>query len=872
MQSFKLSLPEGLTPDMLRVFETLPDPYLIFSPELIILTASNAYLEATLMQRESLVGKSVAEAFPDPAEAGQRSPLAGMKESVREVLATRKPHRTEQIRYNLPDPARPGEVTEHCWVALHVPVLNEAGEVLYIIRQVRDLTWSIQSEKELRESQQREQAALAEAEGQRRQLHDILMQAPATIIAFRGPEHTCVLANPAYQQLVGHRELVGKPIREAVPEITDQPFLLGLLDQVYRTGESVYHQEVEAQSDRSNTGVLEAFYFNIFHTATRNGAGQTDGVIAFAHDVTAQVEARKHVQHLNGELAAANEALRTTNGELEQAKNALQQLNHQLEERVETRTRQLQQAQAEAHRQRERLERFFMQAPAAICVLDGPELVYELVNPEYEQLFPGRSLLGRPVLEAIPEFVGRPNALMLQNVYLTGQTFHGRELPVPLARHEGGEPETLYFNFTYQARRNERGQVDGILVFAYEVTSQVLARKEMEKNARQLRLITDAMPVLIGYLDKEEKYRFANQAYQSWFDQNPEALLGRLVREVVGEKAYGGVKKYIEQALSGEKVNFEAMMPYRENLVKYIRASYVPDKQQGEVVGFFTLVMDMTDQRKTEEKLQFLTGELAAANQELRVANEQVQAANEKLARSNRELTRINQELGRTNVDLDNFIYTASHDLKAPIANIEGFLKAMDRKLSTESRQNETVQQIFQMLYGSVNRFKTTIRDLTEVAKIGKEDSGDADSLYLAGVLEEVLEDLKPQIQESQARLEIRLDCETVHFSRKNLKSILYNLVSNALKYRSPDRVPVVHIYCRRQDAHNVFTVQDNGLGIDMRQEEKLFALFKRLHSHVEGTGIGLYIVKRIIENAGGKIQVDSKVGVGSTFKVFFPG
>jgi PAS domain S-box-containing protein len=573
-----------------------------------------------------------------------------------------------------------------------------------------------------------------------------------------------------------------------------------------------------------------------------------------------------------GDLAAANEALSAANMDLEQAKKALRQLNHQLDTQLQTSTRQLQLAQAEAHRQRERLERFLMQAPAAICVLSGPDLVYELVNPGYEQLFPGRSLLGRPVLEALPEFVGRPNAVMLQNVYLTGQTFHGRELPVLLARQEGGEPETRYFNFTYQARCNDRGQVDGILVFAYEVTPQVLARKEMEKNARQLRLITDAMPVLIGYLDKEEKYRFANHAYQSWFNQDPQELLGRTVREVAGEKAYAGVKKYIEQALSGEKVTFEAMMPYRDNLVKYIRTSYVPDKQQGEVVGFFTLGMDITDQRKSEEKLQFLTRELAAANQELRVANEQVQATNEELARSNRELTRINEELGRTNVDLDNFIYTASHDLKAPIANIEGFLSALDRRLRPESHQDETVQQIFQMLNGSVNRFKTTIRDLTDVAKISKGDSGDADSLPLAGVLEEVLEDLRPQIQESQARLEIRLDCQMVHFSRKNLKSILYNLLSNALKYRSPDRLPVVTIHCRKQDHYNVLSVQDNGLGIDMRQEEKLFALFKRLHSHVEGTGIGLYIVKRIIENAGGKIEVESKVGAGSTFKVFFPG
>ncbi len=95
-------------------------------------------------------------------------------------------------------------------------------------------------------------------------------------------------------------------------------------------------------------------------------------------------------------------------------------------------------------------------------------------------------------------------------------------------------------------------------------------------------------------------------------------------------------------------------------------------------------------------------------------------------------------------------------------------------------------------------------------------------------------------------------------------------MLSNAIKYRSPEREPQVSITCLTQGDYHVLTVQDNGLGMDMRQEEKIFALFKRLHAHVEGTGIGLYIVKKILENAGGKIEVESQVGIGSTFKVYF--
>jgi signal transduction histidine kinase len=137
-------------------------------------------------------------------------------------------------------------------------------------------------------------------------------------------------------------------------------------------------------------------------------------------------------------------------------------------------------------------------------------------------------------------------------------------------------------------------------------------------------------------------------------------------------------------------------------------------------------------------------------------------------------------------------------------------------------------------------------------------------------VLKEVLEDLEPQIQEAGAQIALKLDGEAVQFSRKNLKSILYNLLSNAVKYRSPNQQLLVRFACYKQEDYLVLVVEDNGLGMDMHQEEKIFALFKRLHAHVEGTGIGLYMVKKMLENAGGKINVESQVGMGSAFKLYF--
>ena len=113
--------------------------------------------------------------------------------------------------------------------------------------------------------------------------------------------------------------------------------------------------------------------------------------------------------------------------------------------------------------------------------------------------------------------------------------------------------------------------------------------------------------------------------------------------------------------------------------------------------------------------------------------------------------------------------------------------------------------------------------------------------------------------------------CPQVSFAEKNLRSIIYNLLSNALKYRHPDRAPVVHLRSHLEGRYAVLSVQDNGLGLNLDQDgSKLFALFQRLHDHVEGSGIGLYMVKKIVENAGGRIEVSSQQGVGSTFSVYF--
>ena len=243
----------------------------------------------------------------------------------------------------------------------------------------------------------------------------------------------------------------------------------------------------------------------------------------------------------------------------------------------------------------------------------------------------------------------------------------------------------------------------------------------------------------------------------------------------------------------------------------------------------------------------------------------------ERIDQGQRELRDNNAQLTRVNVDLDNFIYTASHDLKAPISNIEGLLDALLAELPPEIAQDEPVRPILHLMHDSVNRFKRTIAQLTDVSKLQKEHGLPTEPVDLAAVVRDVRLDLEPLLRSTGAELTVDVQgAPPVMFSEKNLRSVVFNLLSNALKYRAPDRPPQVQLRARPQGDAVVLEVQDNGLGLDAASEQKLFGMFQRFHDHVEGSGIGLYMVKKMVENAGGRIAVSTKLGTGTTFLVHF--
>ncbi|MFN3404759.1 MAG: CheR family methyltransferase [Cytophagaceae bacterium] len=228
-----------------------------------------------------------------------------------------------------------------------------------------------------------------------------------------------------------------------------------------------------------------------------------------------------------------------------------------------------------------------------------------------------------------------------------------------------------------------------------------------------------------------------------------------------------------------------------------------------------------------------------------------------------------NENLKKINMDLDNFIYTASHDLKAPIANIEGLVDSLREIMTVD---DEEINTILRMINTSTVKFKETIKDLTEISKIQKGIDETLEEINIKECLDVVRLHISELITTNNAKFEINInDDATITFAKKNFHSILYNLVSNAIKYSCADRLPHVQINVYSKGDSVVLEVKDNGLGIPKEKLSKVFTMFKRFHDHVEGTGVGLYIVKRIVDNAGGKIEVESQEGIGSVFRVYFP-
>lgn len=278
-------------------------------------------------------------------------------------------------------------------------------------------------------------------------LLNFLANSPNPIAIYSGPDLIIEAANSARLRQWGKdRTVIGKPVATIFPEIKEQPYLK-ILQEVMATG--ITYTATDTAAWRLRDGKKETGYYDIVFEAI-NGSNGERYILSTAIDVTEQHFAKEK------EIVSTKEQLKETSMALAESQQQLEQ-------------------------QKASLADFFMKAPTAICIFAGKDLVYEFVNPRYQQILPGKELIGRPVFEVLPEIKDQPVGDILRRVYATGIEEAINEMLVPV-QSAAGILEDRYFTFNVQARKNAQGEVDGIFNFVYEVTEQVAARRAMKKR------------------------------------------------------------------------------------------------------------------------------------------------------------------------------------------------------------------------------------------------------------------------------------------------------------------------------------------------------------------------------------------------------
>lgn len=262
-------------------------------------------------------------------------------------------------------------------------------------------------------------------------------------------------------------------------------------------------------------------------------------------------------------------------------------------------------------------------------------------------------------------------------------------------------------------------------------------------------------------------------------------------------------------------------------------------------------------------------GEMAEALDVLRLNMAERLRADADLRNALAELTRANQELAESNRDLDAFAHAASHDLQEPLRMVSNYVQLIERRLG-EALTPEIAQSVAFAVAGT-RRMRILILDLLDYARLRRSAARMA-ALPLAEVVGTALTALQPELDKAKVKVTVG-HLPSVRGDEVQLERLFYNLIDNAIIYHHADRIPFVAISAERRDGDWLIAVADNGIGIAPQYQEQIFQPFKRLHTHevYEGSGLGLSVVRHIVEQHGGRIWVESDHGQGSRFCFTLP-
>ncbi|SEW31687.1 PAS domain-containing sensor histidine kinase [Natrinema salifodinae] len=477
------------------------------------------------------------------------------------------------------------------------------------------------------------------------------------------------------------------------------------------------------------------------------------------------------------------------------------------------------------HRQYEQTEQLLQTAPVAIAV-QNTDRETVMANERAQEVF---DLSER-------EFTDNPIDSGEWKVYdADGEPLDPAETPSGRVL-ETGEP-VIDEELTFESPTGERmqlrinaaplfdadGAIDRIVTAGKDITE--LKERERQLEQRKAELETELSEILgrisdaFYALDEEWQFTHLNDQAAAVIEHPPDELLGQEIWEVVPETSAELYREQFQTAMeTQEPVNFEV---YEDDVDTWLEFSVYPSES-----GISVYFRDISERKEYQRKLE------------------------------------------ESNERLEQFAYAASHDLQEPLRMVTSYLQLLERRYADDL--DGDAREFIGFAVDGAERMREMIDGLLEYSRV--ETRGDPfEPVDVDDVLANVLENLQVQISESHA--EITADSlPTVSGDESQLQQLFQNLLSNAIEY-SGDEPPRVHLSADRRGREWVISVRDEGIGIDPDEQDRIFEVFQRLHSHEEhsGTGIGLALCRRIVERHGGRIWVDSEPGEGTTFSITLP-
>ena len=396
--------------------------------------------------------------------------------------------------------------------------------------------------------------------------------------------------------------------------------------------------------------------------------------------------------------------------------------------------------------------------------------------------------------------------------------------------------EIIYGLTSVNLRYNSEGNIIGFSGFMRDITEQKLVEQKLKESEYKYRHLFETSLYFIGLVNSEGNIIDCNNAMKDI--HFIEDVIGKNFKEIfslIGKNKplIPIIEKALKNIFEGhtqEGFDFRLNRSVGGHLWIHIEFSLIEIENQ-KLIQF--IMQDITERKRSEQLLQ-----------------ESI------------------EELARINAELEQFTYVASHDLKEPLRMISSFAHLLEKRY--KDKLDEDANDFIHFITDGVARMQDLIKNLLDYSKIGKLNRK-FEEVNLNDVLKDVIDNLRQIITETKAEI-IYDSLPSLFADRHELLQVFQNLISNALKFRGIDS-PLIKISARPERKHWVFSIHDNGIGIDSKDFERIFIIFQRLHKteQYEGTGLGLAICKKIVERQGGKMWVESEVGKGSAFYFSIP-